>query len=230
MTAAQLLLAHAVKVLVLFAIVGILHQRRHRLCWSFLVYLLAILTGNCLVSFWPQEFFAGWFWMLKQAIYDLAKLAVALDLAHSAFRAFPGARATARLVLFCILAVATAAIIGVPATAPFAVVVAEWHPRILAGTIWLLTATAVLVVWYRLPVHTFQRAILLGFSSYLLVFTTVLNVLRDRGWDLRPQMNDIGTLAYAGVMAWWVYAAWRSDEKIAINRDVLRRLQLGHLA
>jgi hypothetical protein len=230
MNTVQLFVANAVKVLVLFTIVGILLQRRQRLCYSFLAYLVAILTGNCLVTFWPDRFFAEWFWMLKQAVYDVAKLAVALELADSAFRAFPGARATARFVLFCILVATTTAIIGVSTSASFSEVVGEWHPRILSGTIWLLTATAVLVVWYRLPVHAFQRAILLGFTSYLLVFTTALNVLRDRGWDIRPWVNTIDGLAYAGVMAWWAYATWRADEKLALAPQMLRRMQLEHLA
>jgi hypothetical protein len=230
MIAAQLLGANLVKVLVVLTLVVIFVQRRQRLCWSFVGYLVAILIGNSLVTFWPDRFFDKQFWMLKQAVYDIAKLAVALDLADSAFRAFPGARATARFVLFCILAVTGAAIIGVSASTPFTVMVGEWHPRILSGTIWLMTATAVLVVWYRLPVHSFQRAILMGFTSYLLVFTTVLNVLRAHGWDLRPQLNLVDTFAYAGVMAWWAYATWRADEKIAIAPQVLQRLQLGHLA
>jgi hypothetical protein len=230
MIAAQLFGADLVRVLVLVTIVGILVQRRHRLCWPFLFYLLAILIGNSLVAFWPDRFFDQTFWMLKQSVYDIAKLAVALDLADSAFRSFPGARATARFVLLCILIVTGAAIIGVSVSAPPSVVLGEWHPRILSGTIWLMTATAVLVVWYRLPVHTFQRAILLGFTSYLLVFTTVLNVLRAHGWDLRQQLSLVDTFAYAGVMAWWAHATWRADEKLAVAPQVLQRLQLEHLA
>jgi hypothetical protein len=93
-----------------------------------------------------------------------------------------------------------------------------------------MTATAVLVVWYRLPVHAFQRAILMGFTSYLLVFTTVLNILRAHGFDLRQQLNLVDTFAYAGVMAWWAYATWRADEKFAVAPQVLHRLQLEHLA
>ena len=230
MNTVELFVANAVKVLALFTIVGILVQRRQHLCWSFLAYLMAILTGNCLVTFWPDLFYAKWFWMLKQAVYDLAKLAVALDLAHSAFRAFPGARATARFFLLCILSVTALAVIGISASAPYSVAVTEWHPRILSGTIWLMTATAVLVVWYRLPVHAFQRAILLGFTSYLLVFTTALNVLRGQGWELRPWVNTIDSLAYAAVMGWWAYATWRADEKLALAPHMLRQLQLEHLA
>jgi hypothetical protein len=191
---------------------------------------VAILIGNSLVTFWPDRFYSFSFWMLKQAVYDIAKLAVALDLADSAFRAFPGARATARFVLLCILVITGAAIIGVSISAPPSVVVGELHPRILSGTIWLMTATAVLVVWYRLPVHAFQRHILLGFTSYLLVFTTVLNILRAHGLDLRQELSLVDTFAYAGVLGWWAYATWRADEKLAVAPQVLQRLQLEHLA
>jgi hypothetical protein len=230
MIAAQLFGANLVKVLIGVIIVGILVQRRQRLCWPFLFYLVAILIGNTLVTFWPDRFFNDTFWMFKQAVYDIAKLAVALDLADHAFRAFPGARATARFVLLCILVVTGAAIVGVSVSAPPSVVAVEWHPRILSGTIWLMTATAVLVVWYRLPVHAFQRAILLGFTSYLLVFTTVLNILRAHGWDLVRQLSLVDTFAYAGVLGWWAYSTWRADEKLAVAPQVLQRLQLEHLA
>ncbi|HKC13634.1 MAG TPA: hypothetical protein VKI41_16540 [Vicinamibacteria bacterium] len=230
MIAAQLFGANLVKVLVVVTIVGILVQRRQRLCWSFLGYLVAILVGNSLSTFWPDQFHTVSFWMLKQAVYDIAKLAVALDLADSAFRSFPGARATARFVLLCILLVTGVAIIGVSVSALPSVVLGEWHPRIISGTIWLMTATAVLVVWYRLPVHAFQRAILLGFTCYLLVFTTLLNILRAHGLDLLDQLSLVDTFAYAGVMAWWAYATWRADEKLAVPLQVLQRLQLEHLA
>ena len=230
MIAAQLLGANLVKVLLAVTIVGILVQRRQRLCWPFLFYLVAILIGNSLTTLWPEQFYNITFWMFKQSVYDIAKLAVALDLADHAFRAFPGARATARFVLLCILVVTGAAIVGVSVSAPPSVVAVEWHPRILSGTIWLMTATAVLVVWYRLPVHTFQRSILLGFTTYLLVFNTVLNILRAYGLDLREQMSLVDTFAYAGVLGWWAYSTWRADEKLAVAPQVLQRLQLEHLA
>ena len=50
----------------------------------------------------------------------------------------------------------------------------EWQPGVATAALWLLTATALLVVWYQVPVHDWQRAIMLGLAPYLLVFVTLL--------------------------------------------------------
>lgn len=228
MTTWQYAIAHATKVLVIATLLGSLARGRCRLCWSFAAYLLVILTCNSLVSFWPERFFVEWFWMLQQTAYDLAKLAVAIELAHRSFRAFPGARATARLVLLSVLALTTVAVVTVPASSSstfLSFTLTEWHPRIASGTIWLMTSTALLAVWYQLPVHAFQRAILMGFTAYLLVFTTLLNVLR-RGLDLRDTVNALDGVAYLALVAWWAYASWRPSEKVVVAPAVARRLGL----
>ena len=59
MTVWQVLIAHAVKVLVLVTLAGIVARHRARLCWSFVAYLAVVLAGNSLVSFWPARFFTG---------------------------------------------------------------------------------------------------------------------------------------------------------------------------
>ena len=50
----------------------------------------------------------------------------------------------------------------------------EWQPGVATAALWLLTATALLVVWYQVPLHDWQRAIMLGLAPYLLVFVTLL--------------------------------------------------------
>ena len=57
MTAQQVLIAHAVKILVLLTLAGIVARRRWASCWSFTGYLAVILVCNSLVSFWPERFF-----------------------------------------------------------------------------------------------------------------------------------------------------------------------------
>ena len=44
-------------------------------------------------------------------------------------------------------------------------------PRLLNGTMWLFASLAILILWYRLPVHWFPKTILLSYVPYLLVFT-----------------------------------------------------------
>ncbi len=229
MTAWELAIGHAVKVLVLVTIAGVFARRYYRLSWAFLAYLVAILIFNCLATFWPNQFYTRSYWLFMQSVWDVAKLAVALEFAYRAFRVFPGARAIARVVVFVVLATTTFVLVQYPApsaagsTEPaYTALVTMWHPRILSGTIWLLTATTFLVVWFHLPIHPFQRAVLLGLTPYLLVFTTLLNILRAHGWTIRSEVNLVDGLAYTAVAAWWAYASWRPAENLAAEAAVVR--------
>jgi hypothetical protein len=95
------------------------------------------------------------------------------------------------------------------------------------GAIWVMTGIALLIAWYRVPVHAMHRAILLGFASYLLIFTTLCNILRDFGVDeLARPLGVIDSYAYLALMAWWAYAAWVPAYRPVLSLDVLRRLQL----
>jgi hypothetical protein len=231
MTALELAIAHAVKVLIVVTLAGLAYRRRYRVAWTFAAYLVLILLFNVLMSVWPERFYKQSFWMLAQAVWDIAKISVGLELAYRAFRAFPGAKTLARPVVFVILALTTLALIRFPPTSgstaeSFLIVLTDWHPRVLSGTIWLLTATMFLVVWFHLPIHPFQRAILLGFTPYLLVFTTLLNILHSRGLSIRGEVNLADGLAYSAVVAWWAYAAWRPAQQFVVAPDVIRRLQL----
>jgi len=225
-TPLQVAIAHGVKVGILLALIGLLARGHHRRCWAFVVYLLAITTGNCLVTFWPDLFLTEPFWVGKQALYDVLKLAVALELAYRAFRAFPGARQIARRAVFGLLLLSTAVIMAGPAHAPYRVVF-DWQPRIVVGTIWIFTATALLVLWYHLPLHAWHRAILLGFTPYLVVFTTLMSVIRQHGWEIRGQISMADTLAYLGLVVWWAYAAWRPVAAPAIEEAAVSRLRLA---
>jgi hypothetical protein len=76
-------------------------------------------------------------------------------------------------------------------------------------------------------VHAVHRAILIGFASYLLVFTTLLNVLRDFGFDnLRSFIGVADGYAYLLILMGWAYAAWVPARRPVVSLDVLKRLQL----
>lgn len=209
----QLLIANLVRTAVFLIFVGLLVRRRSHLCWSFTVYLAAILMGNSMISFWPERFYTRWFFILKESVYNVLMLCVAAELTYRVFRAFPGALARARLVLAPLLAVITVGIISVPRGTDFYDIVGRYHPQIQTGVIWLLSATAVLAVWYNMPLHRVHRALLLGMSSYLIVFATLGNILRSFGYDrLRELASVVDTYAYLALVAWWAFTAWRSDE------------------
>jgi hypothetical protein len=87
----------------------------------------------------------------------------------------------------------------------------EWQPGTSAAALWLLTATALLVVWYQVPVHEWQRAIMLGLAPYLLVFVALLGLLQRHGWMAKKPIATAETLAYLGLILFWTWAAWRRE-------------------
>jgi hypothetical protein len=225
MTASQVLIAHAVKLLVLLTLAGILARRRWGTCWSFTTYLSLILVCNSLVSFWPEQFYQPWFYLARTGLYDALKVGIALELAYRTFQAFPGARATARRVLLLLVIASSVILMAAPWDATYDAALLEWQPRMLTATIWMLNALAVVVIWYRVPIHAFHKAILLGFVPYLLVFTILLRMLRHYGWDVLPVVQAAEPVAYMLLMGWWAWAAWEPETASDVSPEVLRVLQ-----
>ena len=79
MSEAQWAVAQLVKVALLALLVAMAMRGRLGLCWSFTLYVLAILVGNSLATFWPHRFYTPAFWVLKQGVYDLLKIAVGIE-------------------------------------------------------------------------------------------------------------------------------------------------------
>src|SRR5260370_26622509 len=228
----EIAVACMVQVLTLAVLVGLFRRRRYRVCYSFVGYLLAVLVGDMLLFVGPNNlqeggwlynflgnegFYSRRFWLAKEVLLNLLKFAVALELAYRTFRAFPGARSTARRVLFVAFA---AIVVSVAAFLPQVSEVndtdlinrlaGQLQPRVLNGTVWLLTGIASLVLWYRLPVDRFHKAILTGFVPFLLVFTLALNAIDSHGWSdpILKAVNYVHTLAYVLLLAYWARAAW----------------------
>jgi hypothetical protein len=202
--------AHAARLGLLTLLVGMLWRGRLRECWTFGVYVLAVLLGNTLVSFWPDRFHVPWFWVIKQGVYDILKVAIALELAWRAFHAFPGALRTARLVLLALLAMSTLSLLLLSSPASFESLWA-WQPPVATVALWLLTATALMVVWYQIPVSGWERAIMLGFAPYLLMFVVLLDLLGRWGWTIVPWVATAEASAYLALVIFWAWAAWRRD-------------------
>ncbi len=207
----QLTVALVVRLLLLVLLAGMLWRGRVRHCWAFAAYVVAVLLGNTLVSLWPERFFNPPFWMVKQGVYDALKVAIALELAWRSFRAFPGAQRTAQRVLLALLALSTLSLAWASSPSSFETLW-EWQPPVATAALWLLTATALMVVWYQVPVNGWQRAIMLGLAPYLLVFVSLLGLLERRGWAAVGELFATAeTLAYLALVAFWSWAAWRRD-------------------
>ena len=183
----QLLVAHLVKLGLVALLAGMVLRGRIGLCWAFGAYVLAILVGNTLVTLAPERFYTPAFWVLKQGVYDALKMAIAIELAWRAFAAFPGAWRTARAMLLALLAASTLSLAWL--TPRSYDTLWQWQPGVVTAAVWLLTATALLVVFYQIPIGEWQRAIMLGLAPYLLVFVTLLSLLRRNGWAMRAEVG-----------------------------------------
>lgn len=210
MTELQLLLAQLVKVGLLALLLGMMLRGRVALCWSFTFYVVAIMLGNGLVTLSPERFFTPSFWVLKQGVYDLLKMATAIELAWRAFAAFPGAWRTARVVLAAILATTTLTLAWLTPRSSYDTI-CDWQPSVATAAVWLLTAIAVLVVFYQIPIGDWQRAIVLGYAPYLLLFVTLLSFMKRHGWAVVAEISILDQLAYLALVLYWARAAWRRD-------------------
>jgi hypothetical protein len=225
MTREQLLLAWVGTAAMVAILAGLFVKRRLHQCLSFGVYVGVVLGCELLVMLVPDRFYTRTFWLAKQAVYDVLKVAVALELAYRVVRAFPGASRTARLSVLALLATSTAVIMSGPWGGYSTM--AEWQPRIVFGVVSLFSLTALVVLWYNLPVRSWHRALLMGFSAYLLVFTVLLNVLRTHGWQMVSWLSLLDGVAYLALLIWWAYAAWAPEpEPIEIPVTVRRKLGL----
>jgi hypothetical protein len=227
MNGSEVLLHHAMQLAMIAILVGLFVRHRAHLCWSFVIYLVTALVFNSLMSFWPEQFFRLWFYSLMLDLLNALKLAMAAELTYRTFRVFPGAAARVRVLLAPVFFVPVLFMSKVPAGASYQEIVQIYQPQLQTGVIWIITAITLLIAWYRVPVHAMHRAILIGFASYLLIFTTLLNVLRNFGFEnLRSFINMADGYAYIVLLGWWAYSAWVPARRPVLALDVLKRLQL----
>jgi hypothetical protein len=180
-------------------------------CVSFSIYVFAVLAPSLLMTLWPARFYRWEFYSMQEALHAVIKFAIALELTARVFALFPGAIATARKAILTVLSLTLLAVLALPTWQPeYHVVLGEIQPRILNGTTWLLTAIASLVLWYRIPIHPFHKAILLGLTPYLLVFTVGVNAIETLGWG--HPLSRAHTVAYCLLLLYWNHVAWARSE------------------
>jgi hypothetical protein len=150
--------------------------------------------------------------MIHSVVTAVLRFGVALELTRCIFGAFPAAAATARRVMFAILLVtAFVAFVMTGPSATYTRVHAEAIPRLGATVIWILTAVAGLVLWYRLPLAPLPRAILIGYAPYMLLYTVALSLLFSA--EAQPYRSLIGYVnsgTFMLLVAYWISVAWRT--------------------
>jgi hypothetical protein len=202
----------AMYVALIAAIVGLVVRDRWRLSVFFSAYTVALLI-TALEYVWPQQFCTQAFWILTQALQDILKIGIVLEIAWKTFRAFPGtASAIRHAVLTLLLATIVAAITTPLANAPtssYTTALVDFHPRVMDGTIWMI-AVALGVAWfYRVPMHPFHRAVLTTVAIYTACFSTLLRLLGR--YDLNvylPYVHAVNSVVALVVCARWLYVIW----------------------
>jgi hypothetical protein len=190
----------------LAVLLAVLIGRRHyRLAPIFTLYA----GGLCATHVALGLFYVKETWIVHQAASAALRFGVALELAQRIFGAFPAAAATARRVMLALIVVTgvLAMSAGSPDYDQFSTLTV---PSLATGTVWILTALAALVLWYRLPLTVMQKAILIGFAPYLLVFTVMMNLLASLGWEYRAWLSYVNTASYMALIGYWTWTAWRN--------------------
>lgn len=207
---------------------GLVARRRAASCWSFVAYLAAVALADLLIALWPDRFFRQGFWILKENVHNLLKLAVALELMVRIFQPFPSAYAAARRgVITVIVGLAALVWFSLSGGTDYVAVVGRLHPNVNDGTVWLLVALGGYCLWYHLPLDTLHKAILIGLVPYLLVYSVVQRAVAALGWERGYLFNTTAPIAYMALLAYWSYVVWKprsgGDAGTRIGRLLRRR-------
>lgn len=208
----QVVLAVAINLVVAGTLAALVKRGRARHCWTFLAYLCAFVGCETLVVLFQDTFYTQEFWMRKQALYDVLKTLIALEMTWHVVRSFPGALRTARWMALTVLIGATAVLATGPHKASYKDIF-DWQPRVVACTALVFTLSALLVAWYHLPMRAYHRAIMGGFAIYSAFFATLLRLLERWGWGSLSLLNTMNSLVFLGVTLWWMKTAWPAEEE-----------------
>jgi len=198
-----------------FALLGVLLWRRHyRRLPVFALYVGGVQVFNLVYMVHPT-----WeTYMLLQIVAAALRFGLALELTNHIFGAFPGAAVTARrLMLLILVATAVTAMATAPLNATYTREHAESVPRMASAAIWMITALAALVLWYRLPLAPLPRAILMGYAPYLLLFTILMSLLFEGGSPrVRLWVGYLNPVAFFVLIHYWLRVAWRTLPESAL--------------
>jgi hypothetical protein len=221
----QVFARHVETALLLVLCAGLLRRRRAALCWSFLAYALAVVCANQVAPFLE---YVDWSFdanVFKETALFVLKVLVALEIWQRTFATFP----RARVQVGGLLAIALLLLAGSVQVAPserdqWDLFIGVVTPRLQFGALALYLIVVSAAGWYRVPLHEFHRAVLLGFAAYLVVHALTYAYLgwnggTPRSYHLSYPFNLGGYLA---TVVWWSWAAWRP---VRAPSPILSRLQ-----
>lgn len=212
MTLQRWVFAQAVGVLVFVILAGLVRRRYVACCWSFFLYLAAIWVSDRLMGAWMGRVDDFALYSAKETVLDVMKYIVALEVWLRTFVSFPRARLRVGLLLTAVLIGTAMATLTVEADLPSYYALASLiSPRQKAGSLTLFAVIAAGAWWYRIPLHSLHRAILLGFAGYLTLSTflhSLVGILAAEGWSIEV-LAAIDVSGYFLTCIVWARAAWR---------------------
>ena len=209
MIRAQLLIGYFGTGLLGVVLLGLIVRQHYRRALFFTLYVVSVFVPAVLMHLWRERFFTPEFWQAKEIVIGILRFAFALELALRTFRSFPAALRTLRLALLFVLASTFGIVVSVtPARLDYVSFVGQIHPRLLNGSIWLFTAIAALILWYRVPVHPLYKRVILSYVPYLLFSSMAGHALGVMGFVRGWAMNAADQLAYVLLLVYWTFVAW----------------------
>lgn len=213
MNVTQVIVASVVSGLLALTVLGTV-ARRWALCRTFPVYLLTCFSGNALVVLFQERFWTPEFYALKETVYGGLQMAVALELAVVILRPFRGALTR---VLWRFIGVLT--ITGYMAAVPRA----EYFQALTLGlpleqacVSWMFMILVFAVIWHRIPLGSYHRALLEGFALYVGMFALLLGMTAAFGWAVFTLcLQTIDPVAFATAVGLWAAAAWTKEEQVS---------------
>lgn len=189
---------------------GLVARRLYRLCYAFPAYLLAVWLGDLLMFMWSGRFYTWNFWVAKEVVYAVLKLAVALEITSLAYGAFPQARIAVRVLVLIVLSGVLALVIAASGSGPdFSVLAREQLRRTANGVAVVYCGVWGLVLWYRLPLHPLHGAILRGLVVYLLTFAAASTATLEFGEGVRQAANIVEAATWTALLTYWIWTVWR---------------------
>ncbi len=209
--------------LVLWTLAGLLARKHIVSAWAFAFYLVAVFLSDAMMLMYRFDTLA--FWLRKEVLLSGLKFGIAFELITRAFGRFPGAMATAHRIFWLIVVLTVVSTVWLAAswsvdTAGLtdrevaAQVVGDFQPRVVTATTWLFVAIAGLILWYRLPVESMPKAILIGFVPYLLFLYLALELKTANRWPMEGWITRLDTWAYLLLLGYWARSAWQPFREI----------------
>ena len=208
---------------VFLTLAGLLLRRHAGSVWSFAFYLGAVFVTDALML--VDRFDTLAFWLRKEVVLNALKFGIAFELIARAFGRFPGAKATAHRIFWLIVVFTVVSTVwvasswsvdttGLTSREVAVKVVEAFHPRVVTAITWLFVAIAGLILWYRLPVPSMPKAILIGFVPYLLFLYLALELKTANHWPTEGWITRLDTWAYLLLLGYWARSAWQPFREI----------------